>query len=124
MAKGDAAAEAAPATSETAAATATPAASRAISVRRPKTMTHPMSEEAFKAALDGETESQPRAAFIRELWATFQYTRSQITSLVRLAQGDPNVKYQIIFQATKGQEGGEPAKTPATAATEAATAAA
>lgn len=95
--------------------------SRVKNVTRPTTMTHPMTPEAFTEALKGATEVQARAAFIRELWATKMYTRSQITALTRLAQGNPELKYQIIFQATKGQEGGEPPKAvaaPAAAHTE------
>lgn len=93
---------------------AAPAAtSRAISVKAPVTINHPVTPEAFEEALKGETRSLPRAEFIRELWKTRQYTRSQITALTRLAQGNPALKYQIIFQATKGQEGGEPPKQAA-----------
>ena len=49
----------------------------------------------------GNTTQMPRADFIRKLASTNNYTRSDLTALTRIAAGDPTIKYQIIFQATK-----------------------
>ena len=81
----------------------------------PETLKHPidLSEENLKKLAAGKTKTQPRAEFIRELWATRQYSRSDILKCVRVFGSDPEVKYQIIFQATKGHEGGPEAKAAA-----------
>ena len=62
---------------------------------------HPVSVDDFKASIATGGNTLARAEFIRKLAATNQYTRSDLTSLTRVAAGDPSIKYQIIFQATK-----------------------
>lgn len=51
-----------------------------------------------------------RTAYIRELWAGCEMTRSQIRDhLVKECtseDGSNNIAYQIVFAATKGAEGG------------------
>jgi hypothetical protein len=79
----------------------------------PATPSHPYTKESFDEALKGETVAQKRADFIREYWATKHYDRATITTFVRAAAGDESIKYQIIFQATKGHEGGPEPKPKA-----------
>jgi hypothetical protein len=55
---------------------------------------------------------EPRADFIRRQWQSGQYTRREITDMVSKAQGE-EIAYQIVFQATKGVEGGPAPKTDA-----------
>lgn len=88
----------------------------------PSTLTHPvdLSDENLKKLAGGKTKSQPRAEFIREMWATGNYSRSDILKMVRTFGDDPEVKYQIIFQATKGHEGGPAPKAAAEGETAAA----
>lgn len=102
-----------------AAATETPKADGRIKMLKkvPKgfaDMKHPidLSDESLKKLASGKTEEVARAEFIRSAWATRQYDRSAITKMVRVFGEDPEVKYQIIFQATKGHEGG-PIAAPA-----------
>lgn len=102
----DAATEAAPAKT-----------SRAIVFTKvPATLSHPIdfSAENLKKLSEGKVKSQPRAEFIRELWAA-KYSRSQITAACRAFGDDPEMKYQIVFQATKGVEGGPAPKAEAPA---------
>lgn len=104
------------------AATETPKADGRIKnlANVPEKMNHPVdtSDDNLKKLASGKTKSQARAEFIREMWATKQYDRSAITKMVRAFGDDPDVKYQIIFQATKGHEGGPAPKAaePAPAA--------
>lgn len=77
--------------------------------------------ENLSKLASGKTHSEPRADFIRKMWATKQYDRSAITAMCRAFGDDAEMKYQIVFQATKGVEGG-PEKTAATAPAETATA--
>lgn len=119
------AAEAAPETEVVTESAAAPADGRSIIVTVPANPSHPYSVDGFKEALTGETKSQPRAEFIREYANTGKYTRSDLTSLTRLASGlaadDKKLKYQIIFQATKTIDKAVwPQKVEAAPATEAA----
>lgn len=57
---------------------------------------------------DGSTEK--RADYIRRRWGEKNATRSQIAAELSELQGK-KVPYQIVFQATKGVEGGPPAQT-------------
>jgi hypothetical protein len=118
MAKTETAAVEAPAV-EALAAEAAPAAkaknSRAVTLTKvPEGVTHPIdtSEENLKKLAAGKVKSQPRAEFIREMWKTTNYTRSQIRDMCQVFGDDPEMKYQIVFQATKDVEGG-PAPTAA-----------
>lgn len=94
----------------TAEATAAPEAPKAdgriIKIKVPATATHPYTTESFAEALKGSTVEQSRAEFIREYALTGKYTRAELTVFTRLASGlaadDKALKYQIIFQATKG----------------------
>lgn len=52
---------------------------------------------------DGSTVR--RLDYIRELWASKQYTRGEIKTKV-IELGGKEIPYQIIFSATKGLEGG------------------
>lgn len=63
---------------------------------------------------DGTKGSEARAAYIRRRWAAGA-SRSDILKEVRELQGKPDLKYQIIFQATKGHPGGPAPKTDAAA---------
>jgi len=65
-------------------------------------------------SLSGEKKDEPRADFIRRAWGTRQYTRRQITNTVSKLQGE-EIPYQIVFQATKGVEGGPEPKAEAPA---------
>jgi hypothetical protein len=89
----------------------------------PQTLSHPVdtSDENLKKLATGKVKSQPRAEFIREMWKTGNYDRGAITRMCRAFGQDPEMKYQIVFQATKGQEGGPAPKAaaPATAPAEA-----
>ena len=113
---------------ETAAAPATPAKDSRIVVLKsvPQTMTHPvdLGDENLKKLSTGRVKEQPRAEFIREMWKTGNYDRGAITKMCRAFGQDPEMKYQIVFQATKGQEGGPAPKAAAPAAAAAAPAAA
>lgn len=54
-----------------------------------------------------------RADFIRDCWSRLQMTRGQITKEINrlnAASGDKQIKYQIVFAATKGVPGGPPAQ--------------
>jgi hypothetical protein len=89
----------------------------------PATLNHPVdtsAENLKKLASGKNTKAQPRAEFIREMWATKSYTRSQIRDMVAAFGDDPEVKYQIVFQATKGVEGGPAPQAAAPATAEAA----
>ena len=79
----------------------------------PETLKHPIALDAdnLKKLAAGKTKAQPRAEFIREMWATRNYSRPDILAMVRTFGDDAEVKYQIIFQATKGHEGGPAPKT-------------
>lgn len=81
----------------------------------PEKLTHPVdvSDESLAKLAAGKTKAQPRAEFIREMWATTQYDRATILKMVRAFGDDPEVKYQIVFQATKGHEGGPAPKAAA-----------
>jgi len=105
------------ATETTAAATeAAPAKDSRIVVLKsvPVKVNHPvdLSEESLKKLATGKTKEQPRAEFIREYWK-LGYSRSDITKLARAFGQDPEMKYQIVFQATKGVEGGPAPKAEA-----------
>ncbi len=90
----------------------------------PATVSHPIdtSDDNLKKLSTGKVKSQPRAEFIREMWATKLYDRSAITKMCRAFGDDPEMKYQIVFQATKGVEGGPEPKAAAPAAAAEATA--
>jgi hypothetical protein len=107
-------------TTEAAETAATPAkSSRAIVFNKvPEKLTHPLdvSDENLAKLASGKVKSQPRAEFIREMWGA-GYDRSTITKLCRAFGDDPEMKYQIVFQATKGVAGGPaPKAAPAEAA--------
>lgn len=92
--------------------------SRAIILQSvPEKMNHPIDcgDENLKKLASGKVKSQARAEFIREMWGTRHYSRSQIRNMVATFGQDPEVKYQIVFQATKGVEGGPEAKVAAPA---------
>ena len=89
----------------------------------PQTLSHPvdLGEENLKKLASGKVKEQGRAEFIREMWKTGNYDRGAITKMCRVFGQDPEMKYQIVFQATKGQEGGPaPKAAPAEAAAAAA----
>jgi len=104
---------------ETAATAATPAKDSRIVVLKsvPATLSHPIdtSEDSLKKLAAGKTKEQGRADFIREMWKTGNYDRGTITRMCRAFGQDPEMKYQIVFQATKGQEGGPAPKAAAEA---------
>ena len=106
------------------AATETKKTSRAIVFAKvPATLTHPvdLSDESLAKLVGGKVKEQPRAEFIREMWATKNYDRSAITKMCRAFGDDAEMKYQIVFQATKGVEGGPaPKAAPASEAAPAA----
>ena len=81
----------------------------------PAKLNHPIdvTEENLEKLASGKTVEQPRAEFIREMWATTHYDRSAITKMCRAFGDDPEMKYQIVFQATKGHEGGPAPKEAA-----------
>jgi len=55
---------------------------------------------------DGENTVK-RQDYIKKLWASKQFTRGEIAKQLTELQGKP-VPYQIVFQATKGLDGGKP----------------
>lgn len=111
---------------QTPAAATTPAPkkdSRAVVLTKvPETLKHPVDtgQENLAKLAAGKVKSQPRAEFIREMWGTKLYDRSAIRDMCRVFGDDPEMKYQIVFQATKGVEGGPAPKAaaPATPAQE------
>lgn len=107
-------------TAEETAAAETPKKDSRIKVLAsvPKDLKHPVdtSDEALKKAAGGKTIEQPRAEFIREMWATKHYDRGTITRMCRIFGDAPEMKYQIVFQATRGYEGGPEKKAEAPAA--------
>jgi hypothetical protein len=68
------------------------------------------SEENLKKLAGGKVVSEPRAAFIRRMAETGFYTRSELTEMCRVFGDNPELKYQIIFQATKDLDVEWPAK--------------
>jgi len=90
--------------------------SRAVILSKvPATFAHPVAtdEASLKALSEGVTKEQARAEFIREMWATTHYSRSAIRDMCRVFGDDPEMKYQIVFQATRDVEGGPAPKAKA-----------
>lgn len=79
-----------------------------------------LSADNLKKLAGSNTVEVPRAEFIRNMWGSKLYTRSEITSMCRAFGDDPEMKYQIVFQATKGHEGGPAKQESAEGQTEAA----